>query len=145
VSSLPEDPASVPWRPKRLWAPWWLALILGSAVGVTLTLLRASRAFVIPGAIILAAIIIVISVATILRRQFHAETLEPPMSLSYLLWMVLLIFLVGPTAVMLMPMNPQEIIAKALALSLGISICMYAADRALFSGFSRRGGPKQDA
>jgi hypothetical protein len=62
-----------------------------------------------------------------------------------LLWMVLLIFLVGPATVMLMPTGPQEIIAKALALSLGISICMYAADRALFSGFSRRGGPKQDA
>lgn len=143
MSSLPEDPASVPWRPKRLWAPWWLALILGTAVGVTLTLLRASRAFVIPGAIALAMIIIVISVATILRRQFHPEALEPPMSLSYVLWMVLLIFLVGPIQVMLLPMNPQEIAAKALALSLGISVCMYAADRALFSGFSRRPGSKK--
>ena len=145
MSSLPEDPASVLWRPKRLWAPWWLALLLGSAVGVTLTLLRASRAFVIPGAIALAVIIVVISVATILRRQFHPEALEPPMSLSYLLWMVLLIFLVGPVQVMMLPMDTPEIIAKALALSLGISLCMYGADRALFSGFARRRGPRRPA
>ena len=145
VSSLPEDSASVPWRPKRLWAPWWLALLLGGAIGVTLTLLRAYRAFVIPGAIALAMIIIFIIVATILRRQFHPEALEAPMSLSYLLWMVLLIFLVGPMQVVLLPTNPQEVIAKVLALSAGISVCIYGADRALFSGFARRKEPRQRA
>lgn len=145
MSSLPEDSASVPWRPKRLWAPWWLALILGGAIGVTLTLLWAYRAFVIPGAIALTVIIIVISVATILRRQFHPEALEAPMSLSYLLWMVLLIFLVGPIQLVLVATNPQEIIVKALALSAGISVCIYGADRALFSGFARRTEPRQRA
>lgn len=145
MSTLPEDTSLVPWRPKRLWAPWWLAMILGGTTGVTLTLLRTSRTFVIPGAIALAMIIIFISVATILRRQFHSEALEPPMSLSYLLWMVLLIFLVGPVQLVLLPANPQEVIVKALALSVGISICMYAADRALFSSFANRQRPRQDA
>lgn len=120
-------------------------MILGGTAGVTLTLLRTSRTFVIPGAIALAVIIIFISVATILRRQFHPEALEPPMSLSYLLWMVLLIFLVGPVQLVLLPANPQEVIVKALALSVGISTCMYAVDRALFSSFAKREPPRQDA
>lgn len=138
MSSPPEDPAPVPWRPKRLWAPWWLASVLGTGVAVTLTMLGASRAFVVPGAISLAAIIIVVSVATVLRRQWHPEALEAPMSLSYLLWMVLLVLLIGPIQMMLLPGSPQEVIAKGVALSVGISICIYAADRALFSGFARR-------
>lgn len=142
MSSLPEDPAAVPWRPKRLWAPWWLATLLGGAMGITLTLLRAYREFVIPGAIALVLVIAFITVATIMRRQFHPEALEPPVSLSYVLWMVLLVFLVGPVQVMLLPANPQEIIIKALALSAGISICIYGADRALFASFARPRNPK---
>ncbi|RAX49253.1 hypothetical protein DQ353_10640 [Arthrobacter sp. AQ5-05] len=142
MSSLPEDSAAVPWRPKRLWAPWWLAMLLGGAMGATLTLLRAYREFVIPGAIALALIVLFITVATIMRRQFHPEALEPPVSLSYVLWMVLLVFLVGPVQVMLLPANPQEIVIKALSLSAGISLCIYGADRALFASFARPRNPK---
>lgn len=111
-------------------------------MGITLTLLRAYREFVIPGAIALVLVIAFITVATIMRRQFHPEALEPPVSLSYVLWMVLLVFLVGPVQVMLLPANPQEIIIKALALSAGISICIYGADRALFASFARPRNPK---
>ncbi|ASN40452.1 hypothetical protein [Paeniglutamicibacter terrestris] len=135
MSSLPEETATAPWRPKRLWVPWWAALLLGGAIGATMTLLRAYKAFVIPGAIALGLIIVVISVATILRRQTHSEALQPPLSFSYLVWIMLLIFLVGPAQVVLLPSNPQEIVIKALVLTVGISICIYGADRSLFSSF----------
>ncbi len=118
-------------------------MLLGGAMGVALTLLRVYRAFVIPGAIVLALAIVVITVATIMRRQYHPEALEPPVTLSYILWMVLLVFLVGPVQVVLLPANPQETAIKALALSAGISICIYGADRALFSSFARRERPGQ--
>lgn len=137
MSHLPEDPDPVLWRPKRLWAPWWLALLLGGAIGITMTFLRAYKAFVIPGAIILAVIIAVITVATILRRRFHPEALEAPVSLPYLLWMVLLVFLVGPVQVVMVPTSPQELVAKALILSTGLSVCFYGADRALFAPFAK--------
>ena len=102
-----------------------------------MTFLRAYKAFVIPGAIILAVIIAVITVATILRRRFHPEALEAPVSLPYLLWMVLLVFLVGPVQVVMVPTSPQELVAKALILSTGLSVCFYGADRALFAPFAK--------
>ena len=143
MSSLPEDSTPVLWRPSRLWAPWWLALLLGGALGFTLTLLRIYKAFVVPGAISLAVIIAVITIATILRRQTHAEALEPPVSLSYVLWMAVLVVLVGPVQVVLVPANPREVVIKAVAVSVGLAICIYGADRALFASLARPGKPRQ--
>ncbi|MFI8414586.1 hypothetical protein ACIGB6_19240 [Paeniglutamicibacter gangotriensis] len=140
MSSLPEESAPVDDRPKRLWAPWWVALILGCALGVTMTFLFAYKAFVIPGAIAMAAIIMLITVATIARRQKHAQALAPRLSPTYVLWMVLLVSLVGPVQVMLLPSNPQEIAIKALVMSAGLSLCIYGADRSLFGSFARPKG-----
>lgn len=139
MSSLPEDSTPVPWRPKRLWAPWWLALLLGGSLGFALTLLRIYKAFVVPGAVSLAVIIAIITIATILRRQVHPEALEPPVSMPYVLWMAVLIFLVGPVQVVFVPCDPREVVIKAAVVSLGLAISIYAADRALFSTFSRPG------
>ena len=137
VSSLPEDPALAISEPKRLWAPWWLALVLGVVCGTALTFLRAHKAFVVPGAIALAGLILIVGIATIVRRQRHAEALDPPVSASYVSWMAVLIFLAGPVQVFFLPSNPQEVMVKAIVLSVGLSVAVYGADRSLFGKFAK--------
>ena len=137
MSSLPEDPAAVIAEPKRLWAPWWLALVLGVVSGTALTFLRAHKSFVIPGAIALAGLILIVGIATIVRKQRHEEALAPPVSAGYVAWMAVLIFLAGPVQVFFLPSNPQEILLKALVLSVGLSVAVYGADRSLFAKFAK--------
>lgn len=137
VSSLPEDPAPAIFEPKRLWAPWWLALVLGVVCGTALTFLRAHKSFVIPGATALAGLILIVGIATIVRRQKHVEALAPPITAAYVVWMALLIFLAGPVQVFFLPSNPQEVMLKAAVLSVGLSVAVYGVDRSLFSKFAR--------
>lgn len=137
MSSLPEDAAPAISEPKRLWAPWWLALVLGVVCGTALTFLRAHKSFVIPGAIALAGLILIVGIATIARRQKHVEALDPPVSAGYVAWMAVLIFLAGPVQVFFLPSNPQEVILKAVVLSVGLSVAVYGADRSLFAKFAR--------
>lgn len=137
MSSLPEDPAPAIAEPKRLWAPWWLAGVLGIVCGTALTLLRAHKSFVVPGAIALAVLILIVGIATVVRRQRHVEALDPPISAAYVAWMVLGVALAGPLQMFLQPSNPQGIAVKAIAVSLGLAVAIYGADRALFAKLAK--------
>lgn len=137
MSAPPEDPAPIAVEPKRLWAPWWLALIFGVVSGMALTLLRTYKEMAIPGAFALAGLILLVGLATILRRKKHVEALDPPVTAAYVAWMLGLIFLAGPVQLWLLPSNPQEIMIKAVILSVGISIAAYGADRSLFARFAK--------
>lgn len=137
MSSMPEDPALAIAEPKRLWAPWWLALVLGVICGTALTFLRAHKSFAIPGAIVLAGLILIVGIATIIRRQRHAEALDPPITAAYVVWMAVLIFLAGPVQVFFLPSNPQEVVLKAAVLSVGLSAAIYGVDRSLFAKFAK--------
>lgn len=137
MTAQPEDRSTYVGAPKRLWLPWWLATIIGVVGGISLTFLRAHKEAVIPGALTLAALVIFVGVATILRRKKHPEALRPPVSAWYVLWTAALIYLAGPAQVFFLPANPQEIIIKAIVVSLGLSVAIYGADRSLFSSFAK--------
>lgn len=137
VSALPEDPVPVAFEPKRLWAPWWLALIFGVVSGTALTLLRAHKEMAVPGAFALAGLILLVGLATILRRKRHVEALDPPVTVAYVVWMLVVIFLAGPVQILFLPSNPQEIVVKALVLSVGLSLAAYCVDRSLFARFAK--------
>ncbi|PQZ88194.1 hypothetical protein CQ018_17170 [Arthrobacter sp. MYb227] len=102
-----------------------------------MTFLRAYKDAVIPGALTLAVLVIFVGVATILRRKKHPEALRPPVSIWYVLWTAALIYLAGPAQVFFLPANPQEIIIKAIAVSVGLSVAIYGADRSLYSKFAK--------
>lgn len=137
MNAQPEDRFASVGAPKRLWLPWWLATIVGVVGGVSLTFLRTHKEAVILGALTLATLVIFVGVATILRRKKHAEALRPPVNTWYVLWTVVLIYLAGPAQVFFLPSTPQEIIIKAIMVSLGLSVAIYGADRSLFSSFAK--------
>lgn len=140
VSALPEDPAPVACEPKRLWVPWWLAMLLGAVLATALTALRTYKAMAVPGAIALAVVILFVGIATIVRRKRHSEALAPPVTTAYLVWAAVLVLFAGPAQIFFLPSNPQEIIVKALVLSVGVSVAIYGADRSLFARFAKPQG-----
>ncbi|WP_431711203.1 hypothetical protein [Glutamicibacter uratoxydans] len=113
---------------------WWLAALLGIAVGATLTLIRTERYFFIMGAAILAAVILTIGLLTIRRRKKYPQFMLGRTSPAYLFWSLLLIFMVGPVQVLFPADEPVELWVKSILLSLGFIVSIRGADASLVRG-----------
>lgn len=108
---------------------WWLAALLGIAVGVTVSLIRTERYFFIIGAGILALVIVIVGLLTIRRRQRHPHLMASKASVRYTLWALLIIFMVGPAQVIFPADDPAELWLKSVLLSLGFTVAIRQVDR----------------